>query len=336
MPRKEPHIDVADAADLSAAPALRAEARAPVAAAARVRSARPRRLRWLLWLTLAVIAFVPLSVVALRWLPPPTTAYMLQSPTRPLQYRWVPAARTAEVARRAVVAAEDQKFWDHAGFDLEAIEKARAHNQRSKRRRGASTISQQTAKNLFLWPGGGYFRKGLEAGITLWIEALWSKQRILEMYLNIAEFGPGIYGVEAAAQAYFGKPAAKLTPVEAARLAAVLPSPRRWSAGAPGAYVQRRTRWILGQMGYAAPVVEPELPPATPEEDAAGTAALPEDAQPVYTDALADEAALPPVDEEAPPPIDAGEPPLPVEPASPPPSAEALPQPPEPQDQTAP
>lgn len=229
----------------------------------RGRKQRPL-LRLLVWLLLAVLALTVLPVALLRWIPPPTTAFMLQSDTKPVRYRWVARDQIAETARRAVVAAEDQKFWDHQGFDLEAIEKAYAHNQKSRRKRGASTISQQTAKNLFLWSGGGYFRKGLEVGYTLLIETMWPKQRILEVYLNIAEFGPGIYGVEAAAQAYFKKPAKALSASEAARLAAVLPSPRRWSVLKPGSYVQSRSNWILGQMGYGrrpTSVEEPELPP---------------------------------------------------------------------------
>ena len=225
------------------------------------RSPWPRRL---LWLLLGGLAVTVLPVALLRVVPPPTSAFMLQSPVKPVKYQWVPRASIAETARRAVVASEDQKFWEHEGFDLEAIEKAREHNKRSKRRRGASTISQQTAKNLFLWPGGGYFRKGVEAGYTVLIETLWPKERILEVYLNIAEFGPGIYGVEAAAQAYFKKPAAKLSANEAARLAAVLPSPRHWSVTRPGGFVSSRVSWIMGQMGYGgrrpADEPEPEIP----------------------------------------------------------------------------
>ena len=215
-------------------------------------------------LLLVLCLLLVLAIVALRWLPPPLTSYMMQSPTQPVQYRWVPAEQIAEVARRAVVAAEDQKFWTHHGFDLEAIHKAEAWNRDPRhRRRGASTISQQTAKNLFLWPGG-YVRKGIEAGLTVLLEKLWGKPRILEMYLNVAEFGPGVYGVEAASRAYFNKPAAQLTAEEAARLAAVLPNPRHWSVAHPGAYVQARTAWIMGQMGYGSrntPAQEP-LPPA--------------------------------------------------------------------------
>src|ERR1051326_6772478 len=127
---------------------------------------------------------------ALRWVPPPTTSFMLQSPVKPVRYDWIPKDRIADVMRRAVVASEDQKFWTHRGFDMEAIEKAREHNLTHHKIRGGSTISQQTAKNLFLWQGGGYVRKAIEAYFTVLIETLWSKQRILEMYLNVAEFGP--------------------------------------------------------------------------------------------------------------------------------------------------
>jgi monofunctional glycosyltransferase len=215
-------------------------------------------------------ALLVLAVIgALRWVPPPTSSYMLQSPTKPVQYRWVPRSAIAEVMRRAVVASEDQKFWTHHGFDMEAIQKAEEYNKNPRhRRRGASTISQQTSKNLFLWPEGGYFRKGIEAGITVLIEQMWNKDRILEMYLNIAEFGPGIYGVEAASEAFFHKPASQLDAGEAARLAAVLPNPRKWNAKAPGPYVQTRADWIMGQIGYGshqAPTEEPE-PPAVGDE----------------------------------------------------------------------
>jgi monofunctional biosynthetic peptidoglycan transglycosylase len=148
----------------------------------------------------------------------------------------------------AVVASEDQKFPEHHGFDVEAIEKAYALNQHSHRIHGASTISQQVAKNLFLWSGRSYFRKGLEAWFTVLIEGCWPKRRILEVYLNIAEFGSGIYGAEAAAQHFFHKSAARLTRSDAAVLAAVLPSPERYSVAAPSRYVQQRREWIMGQM----------------------------------------------------------------------------------------
>lgn len=222
----------------------------------------------LVQLLLLLIALVLLPIIVFKWVPIPTTAFMLQSEVKPVQYKWVPANRIAKFAGRAVISAEDQKFYAHNGFDIEAMEKAYAHNKKSKRKRGASTISQQTAKNLFLWSGGGYFRKGIEAGITVLIENIWGKDRILEVYLNVAEFGPGLYGVEAASQKYFHKSAAQLTPTEAARLAAVLPNPKRWKVNSPGTYVQKRVRWIVGQMGYgsrSAPVEEPEPPTSGPE-----------------------------------------------------------------------
>lgn len=235
----------------------------------------PRRRRlwpWLLLLLVLLVAASPLlALLALRWAPPPTTAFMLQSEVQPVQYRWVPMSQIPPALARAAVASEDQKFFEHNGFDFDAIERALATNRTGKKIRGASTISQQVVKNLFLWPSRSYVRKGFEVGGTLAIEWLWDKQRILEMYLNIAEFGPGIYGAEAAAQAFFRKPAAKMTAAECAQLIAVLPNPRKWKAAHPGPYVQRRTDWILGQIGasprYAAvPAEEPELPsgPASP------------------------------------------------------------------------
>jgi monofunctional biosynthetic peptidoglycan transglycosylase len=147
-----------------------------------------------------------------------------------------------------VIAAEDQRFPDHNGFDFRQIQKAMDEAERGGRSRGASTITQQVAKNLFLWNGRSYLRKGLEAWFTLLIETLWPKQRTLEIYLNIAEFGRGIYGAEAAAQVVFHKPARNLGRAEAARLAAVLPSPRRYRAGNPGPYVQKRQYQIEAQM----------------------------------------------------------------------------------------
>lgn len=225
--------------------------------------AKPRLWLWALLVFTGLFFIPPLMVLALRWLPPPTTAFMLQSEVKPVQYQWVPATGIAESARKAAVAAEDQKFWTHNGFDFEAISKALEHNERSRRKRGASTITQQVAKNLFLWPGRSWLRKGVEVSFTVLIEWFWPKQRILEVYLNIAEFGPGIYGVEAAAQKFFGKPAAALLPDEAARLAAVLPNPRKWRADRPGPYVQSRAAAILRLMGDRPPPAgdEPEEPP---------------------------------------------------------------------------
>ncbi len=223
-----------------------------------------RVLRVLGWLLLAGLVIFVLPVALLRFLPAPTSAFMLASDTRPVRHTWIAAAQIPATARRAVVASEDQKFFEHRGFDVEAIQKAYANNRKARRIRGGSTISQQTAKNLFLWSGGGYARKGIEAIYTVLIEALWPKQRILTVYLNIVEFGPGIYGVEAAARAFFNKPAAALTSTEAARLAAVLPNPTRWSAARPGPYVQKRTAWILRQMGAAARATAPRPPAAAP------------------------------------------------------------------------
>jgi len=146
----------------------------------------------------------------------------------------------------AVIASEDQKFPTHWGFDVAAIESVLDNND--SRMRGASTLSQQTAKNLFLWDGRSWVRKGLEAGLTVGIETVWTKRRILTVYLNIAEFGPGIFGVEAASQRYFHKPASRLTAADAALLAAVLPNPIRYRAAAPSGYVRERQQWILRQM----------------------------------------------------------------------------------------
>lgn len=162
---------------------------------------------------------------------------------------WVSMDEISPWMGLAVIAAEDQKFPEHWGFDVSAIEKALAHNERHESRiRGASTLSQQTAKNLFLWDGRSWVRKGLEAGLTLGIETVWSKKRILTVYLNIAEFGDGVFGVEAASQRYFHKPASKLTISEAALLAAVLPNPIRFKANAPTGYVHSRQAWIMRQM----------------------------------------------------------------------------------------
>ncbi|EHK0946317.1 monofunctional biosynthetic peptidoglycan transglycosylase [Citrobacter farmeri] len=162
---------------------------------------------------------------------------------------WVSMDEISPWMGLAVIAAEDQTFPDHWGFDVAAIEKALSHNERNENRiRGASTLSQQTVKNLFLWDGRSWLRKGLEAGLTVGVETVWSKKRILTVYLNIAEFGDGIFGVEAAAQRYFGKPASRLTQSEAALLAAVLPNPLRFKAAAPSGYVRSRQAWILRQM----------------------------------------------------------------------------------------
>jgi monofunctional biosynthetic peptidoglycan transglycosylase len=225
---------------------------------------RSRFVRVLLWtlLVLTLLFFTPPAVVlALRWYAPPTSAFMMQSDVQPVKYEWVPAARIPQTLRDGAVAAEDQKFYTHWGFDFMAIAEALEHNEKSKRKRGASTISQQVAKNLFLWPSRSYLRKGLEVTFTLLLELELPKDRILEIYLNIAEFGPGVYGVQAAAQEFFGKNAEDLTPLETSRLIAVLPNPRKWSAKRPGPFVQQRVDWIMVQIGHGPPA--PEVPEGT-------------------------------------------------------------------------
>jgi monofunctional biosynthetic peptidoglycan transglycosylase len=221
------------------------------------RSFLGRLARATLWLIVICIVMSIGAVASLRWINPPFTAFMAAAQTAAwaggdanylTRHSWVELQRISPNLPLAVVASEDQKFPEHRGFDVEAIEKAYALNQHSHRVRGASTISQQVAKNLFLWSGRSFFRKGLEAYFTVLIEALWPKRRILEVYLNIAEFGPGTYGAEAAAQRYFHKPASRLARSDAAVLAAVLPNPQRLSAAAPSRYVLERRDWILGQM----------------------------------------------------------------------------------------
>lgn len=191
-----------------------------------------------------------LAVLPLRWLAPPTSAFMLQdrSGRDPVRYEWTDWAELGDAAALAVVAAEDQKFAAHFGFDLESIHSSVLEYREGASLRGASTISQQVAKNLYLWPGRSFLRKGVEAWLTLLIEVSWPKRRILEVYLNVAELGPGIYGVPAASREFFGKPPALLTDGEAALLAAVLPNPHRMHAGRPSAYVYERQRWILNHM----------------------------------------------------------------------------------------
>lgn len=212
--------------------------------------------RFLLKASIGLVALSLFAVIVLRFLAPPVSALMVErrigswfgearySP----KYLWVDLEQIAPSMTAAVIAAEDQKFPDHYGFDLPAIQRALGHNGRNARTRGASTLTQQTAKNLFLWPSRSWLRKGAEAYFTVLLETLWDKRRILETYLNIVEFGDGIYGVEAASQHYFKKPASRLNTEEAAILAAVLPSPRRYKVKTPSVYVRQRQQWILQQM----------------------------------------------------------------------------------------
>ena len=209
----------------------------------------------------AILLFLAttIPVLVLRWVPPPGSMFMLIDRLNGLvhgewhhqiHYRWVPWKAISPQAKLAVVASEDQTFANHLGFDFEAIGKAMEKNRSGKKIRGASTITQQTAKNLFLTPSRSYLRKILEAYFTTLIELSWPKQRILEVYLNIAEFGDGIYGVGAAGKIFFNKPASKLNSQEAALLAAVLPNPKLLRVDEPTNYLQQRQNWITGQMRY--------------------------------------------------------------------------------------
>ena len=211
------------------------------------------------WVIGAALLQSVLAVLALRYFTPWTTAFIVEARVaswfdddpRPwkLQRKWRDLDAISPQLQLAVIASEDQRFPEHDGFDFEQIQKSLdAAEKRNGRSRGASTISQQVAKNLFLWGGRSWVRKGLEAWYTVLIEWLWPKQRILEMYLNVAQFGRGIYGAEAAAQAFYHKPAARLTTAEAARMAAVLPNPRRLRIDAPSQYVLRRQGQIEAQM----------------------------------------------------------------------------------------
>jgi monofunctional biosynthetic peptidoglycan transglycosylase len=246
---------------------------------------RRRLVRWTLTGIAVAFLVTALPVVAMRWMDPWYSAFMLGAAldagragkkNYQTDYRWVDLEQISPHAAVAVIAAEDQVFPFHTGFDFKSIREAIRHNeqQASKRRpriRGASTISQQVSKNLFLWSGRGYVRKGLEAYFTLLIELSWPKERILEVYLNIAQFGDGVYGVEAAARRFWRKPAARLDSFEAATLAAVLPNPITFKANAPSNYVVKRRDWILAQMrglGGARYLNELENPTAPPKSKA--------------------------------------------------------------------
>jgi monofunctional biosynthetic peptidoglycan transglycosylase len=214
---------------------------------------------------LATVAFSVIVVLCLRWVPPPTSAFMLEQQVDrffqgkhqpPIRYRWVAWKAISSQMPLAIIAAEDQKFPQHWGFDVQAISEAMEKNKQGNNLRGASTITQQVAKNLFLWSGRSYVRKGLEAYLTILLELLWTKQRILEVYLNIVEFGDGIYGVSTAAETFIGKRPSELTKGDAALLAAVLPNPKQLNVRSPSPHMLERKRWIeeqmeqLGGVGY--------------------------------------------------------------------------------------
>jgi monofunctional glycosyltransferase len=215
------------------------------------KSKKPRKRRF--WLTLIlVLALFPFVGVALFAIVPPTpTILMLRQVVRGegLDYQWRGLNDISPNLVNAVIASEDARFCSHNGFDMDAIQKALDHNADGGRVRGGSTISQQTAKNVFLWPSRDWVRKGLEAGYTVLIETFWGKRRIMEVYLNVVEWAPGVYGAQAASQHWFNKNARDLTPREAARLAAILPAPRRYQAADPGPYVRRRGARVQAAMG---------------------------------------------------------------------------------------
>ena len=219
-------------------------------------------MRWLLWRLLALVLIagvaLPLTLTLLyRVVPPPVTPLMLirLADGETMERTWQPLDAIAPSLPAAVIAAEDNRFCEHYGLDFAAIRTAWAEYRAGEPLRGASTITQQTAKNLFLWPRSDWLRKGLDAYLALMLEALWPKRRILEVYLNIAEFDAGVYGAEAAAQHYFGKPAARLTAREAALLAAILPDPRGRSAAEPGPFVSRQAGVIQRRTGQLGPLL---------------------------------------------------------------------------------
>jgi len=199
-----------------------------------------------------------LSVIVFRWVPVPVTPLMVircieqksDGKTMKMKHDWVALKKISPKLQLAVVCSEDQNYLKHFGFDWGAIEKAMKENEEGKRVRGASTITQQTAKNVFLWPGRSYVRKGFEVWFTILVEIFWSKERIMEVYLNSIEMGDGVYGAEAAAQHWYKKKAEKLTKDEAAGIAAVLPNPLKYSANPPTNYIIKRKTWIKQQMNY--------------------------------------------------------------------------------------
>ncbi len=214
--------------------------------------------RAVLWTLSTALALSIILVLIFRFVPVPFTPLMgiraseMHAKNRPIKLKkeWVSLGDISPNLQLAVIASEDQRFFEHFGFDFEAIGKAADYNKLSKQKIGASTISQQVAKNVFLWPSRTWLRKGLEAYFTLLIEVVWSKERILEVYLNVIETGDGIFGAEAAAKAYFGNTASKLTPYQAALIAAALPSPRRWNPAQPNLFLRAKGSWIMHRAAW--------------------------------------------------------------------------------------
>lgn len=226
---------------------------------------RRRLIRILFYVWIAALAIPPLLVLPLRWVNPPTSAYMLRTHWQTgaaIHYAWTDLDKIAPALPLAVVASEDQTFPRHNGFAWESIRKAVKASLHGEQLRGASTITQQTAKNLFLWPARSWIRKGIEAYITVWMEILLSKQRILELYVNIGQFGPSTFGAKAAAQRFFGIAPARLSWAQAALLAAVLPAPTEYDVTSPSAFIRDRQTWILRQMdNLGRAYLNPALPP---------------------------------------------------------------------------
>ncbi|HKJ49506.1 MAG TPA: monofunctional biosynthetic peptidoglycan transglycosylase [Christiangramia sp.] len=211
-----------------------------------------RFFKFIFKILLGLILFSVLIVVVYKWVPVPFTPLMairyFENPEEPIEHDWEPIENISRHLQLAVISSEDQNFENHSGFDFEAIQKAMEDNRSGRKIRGASTISQQTAKNVFLWPSRTWFRKGMEAYFTFLIETIWSKERILEVYLNSIEMGKGIYGAQAASQYWFKKDASQLGPYEAAAIAAVLPNPREYRANPASNFIQKRKNWIVRQM----------------------------------------------------------------------------------------
>ena len=214
------------------------------------------------WAVILFFATSILAVVAYKWLPVPVTPLMLIRSVQQMshgehirmRHHWVPIEEMSKHLPVAVIASEDQRFLEHHGFDFNAIEQALDERRSGKRKRGGSTISQQTAKNVFLWPRSSWVRKGLEAYFTVLIELCWSKERIMEVYLNSIEMGDGIYGAEAVAQLNFGRPTSELTRANCALIAATLPNPLKFSSKNPSNYMLKRQTWIMRQMKYIKPI----------------------------------------------------------------------------------
>lgn len=208
--------------------------------------------RLLVWIIVFFFGSTIAAVVVYKWMPVYITPLMITRSIEnndEMQHKWVPIEEISENMALAVVSSEDNLFMSHSGFDFDQIQKAIEEAEKTGRQRGASTISQQTAKNVFLWNGRSWVRKGLEAYFTVLIELIWGKERIMEVYLNSIEMGPGIYGAEAVAQAHFGKSASKLTRREAALIAATLPNPLKYSSKNPSKYMRKRQRQITRLMG---------------------------------------------------------------------------------------